>query len=62
MIPENNPALIADLRFALEVLDERSHLGLDSEYHARIRSLLLTEIKEAEAERLLYVDRKLTVV
>jgi len=51
MIPVNNPALISDLRFALDVLDERSHLGLDPEYHSRIRSLLLAEIEEAEAER-----------
>jgi len=51
MISVNNPAFIADLRFALDVLDERSHLGLDSEYHSRIRSLLLAEIGEAEEER-----------
>jgi hypothetical protein len=51
MISANNPALVADLRFALDVLDERSHLGLDSEYHSRIRFLLLAEIKDAEAKR-----------
>jgi len=51
MISDHNPAFIADLRFALDVMDERSHLGLDSEYHSRLRSLLLAEIEEAEAVR-----------
>lgn len=49
MISENKPALIADLRFALDVMDAHSHLGLDSEYHSRLRSLLLDQIADEEA-------------
>ena len=43
---------VDDLRFALEVMDEYSHLGLDSEHAAKLRSLMLEQIaKAAEALR-----------
>jgi hypothetical protein len=40
--------LIDDLRFAIDVMDEYSHLGLDSEYASRLRTLMERQIEEAE--------------
>ena len=37
-----------ELRFALEVMDEYSHLGLDDEYAGKLRDILLRRIGEAE--------------
>jgi hypothetical protein len=48
MISDNNPGYADDLRFALDVMDEYSHLGLDSEYASRLRSLMLGQIAKAE--------------
>jgi len=38
-----------ELRYALEVMDEYSHLGLDDEYAGKLRDILLKRIEEAEA-------------
>ena len=38
----------SELRFALEVMDEYSHLGLDDEYAGKLRDILLRRIEEAE--------------
>ncbi len=48
MISDNNPGYADDLRFAIDVMDESSHLGLDSEYASRLRSLMLQQIAKAE--------------
>jgi hypothetical protein len=37
-----------DLRFALDVLDEYSHLGLDDQYATKLRRILERRICEAE--------------
>lgn len=42
------PTYVDDLRFALEIMDEYSHLGLDSEHAAKLRSLMLDQIAKAE--------------
>jgi hypothetical protein len=44
-----NPDLVTELRYALEVMEEYSHLGLDSEAASKLRSILLRRIDEAEA-------------
>jgi hypothetical protein len=51
MLSETNPSLIDDLRFALQVLQERSGLGLDSEYASKIQSVILQQIERGEASR-----------
>ena len=38
-----------ELRYALEVMEEYSHLGLDDEYTGKLRNILLRRIEEAEA-------------
>jgi len=48
MISDNNPGYADDLRFAIDVMDEYSHLGLDSEYASELRSLMLRQITRAE--------------
>ena len=48
MIAERNPSLIDDLRFALSVLQERSSLGLDSEYASKLQSVILHQIEQGE--------------
>jgi hypothetical protein len=48
MIGEPNPALVRELRFALEVMDECSHLGLDDEVARNLRGILLRQIAKAE--------------
>jgi hypothetical protein len=48
MISDNNPGYADDLRFAIGVMDEYSHLGLDSEYATQLRSLMLRQIAQAE--------------
>ena len=49
MIPERIPTFLDDLRFALQVLQERSGLGLDSEYTSKIQSVILEQIERGEA-------------
>ncbi len=44
-----NPDLVTELRYALEVMEEYSHLGLDSEAASKLRSILLRRIDQAEA-------------
>jgi hypothetical protein len=45
-----NPALLlVELRYALNVLEECSHLGLDEEGASRIRRILLQQIVETES-------------
>jgi len=44
-----NPDLVTELRYALDVMEEYSHLGLDNEAASRLRSILLRRIDEAEA-------------
>ena len=43
------PELANELRYALDVMEENSHLGLDDESAKRLRSILLRRIKQAEA-------------
>jgi hypothetical protein len=43
-----SPTYIDDIRFALDVMDEHSHLGLDSEHAAKLRLLMLEQIEKAE--------------
>jgi hypothetical protein len=43
-----NPALLSELRYALDVMEDNSHLGLDDEYASKIRSILVHRIFEAE--------------
>ena len=38
-----------ELRYALEVMEEYSHLGLDDAYASKLRDILLRRIEEAEA-------------
>jgi hypothetical protein len=45
-----NPELASELRFALDVMEEKSHLGLDDEGASRLKSILLRHIKEANLE------------
>jgi hypothetical protein len=43
-----NPELVQELRYALGVMDECSHLGLDDEVASNLRGILLRQIAEAE--------------
>ena len=43
-----NPALVAELRYALDVIEERSHLGLDDEVASNLKGILLRRIADAE--------------
>ena len=43
-----NPDLVNELRYALDVMEENSHLGLDNEAAARLRTILERRIREAE--------------
>jgi hypothetical protein len=43
-----NPALARELRNALDVMEERSHLGLADEVAGNLRGILLRRIAEAE--------------
>ena len=38
-----------ELRYALDVMEEYSHLGLDDEYAGKLREILMKRIVEAEA-------------
>jgi len=48
MIGTLNPNLAIELRHALDVLEESSHLGLDDEYASRLRDIVLRQIEDAE--------------
>jgi len=43
-----NPELVNELRYALDVMEEYSHLGLDDDAAGKLRAILLRRIKEAE--------------
>jgi hypothetical protein len=43
-----NPELVNELRYALNVMEEYSHLGLDNEAAGKLRNILLRRIEEAE--------------
>jgi len=44
-----NPTTYAnDLRYALEVLDEYEHLGLDQEHASKLRSILIRQIEGSD--------------
>jgi hypothetical protein len=51
MYDARNPQIANDLRFALDVLQESSHLGLDSEYTSKLQALIQTQIRRREATR-----------
>jgi hypothetical protein len=44
-----NPDLATELRYALDVMEESSHLGLDDEAAGKLRAILQRRISEAEA-------------
>lgn len=44
-----NPDLATELRYALDVMEEYAHLGLDDEAAGKLRSILQRRIHEAEA-------------
>ena len=46
--PASDRQMLSDLRFALDVMEERSHIGLDDEGAATMRRVLLSRIVEAE--------------
>jgi hypothetical protein len=48
MFTETSAAFIKDLRFALEVMEDRSHLGLDPERATKLRDLMQRRISAAE--------------
>ena len=50
MYDARNPLVIEDLQFALDVLQESSHLGLDSEYTAKLKALILKQMEGREGE------------
>lgn len=41
-------SLATEFRFALDVMEERSHLGLDDEYASFLRTILLRRVAQAE--------------
>jgi len=41
--------LVSDLRYALNVMEESSHLGLDDEYARRLHDILQRNIDRASA-------------
>jgi hypothetical protein len=45
---ETTAVLISDLRFALEVMEDQSHLGLNAERAAKLRTLMRRRISAAE--------------
>jgi hypothetical protein len=46
--PANRRQTLSDLHFALDVMEERSHIGLDDKTAATVRQALLHRIAEAE--------------
>jgi hypothetical protein len=49
MYDARNAVIAEDLRFALDVLQESAHLGLDSEHSSTLQSLIQNQIKRREA-------------
>jgi hypothetical protein len=48
MFDQPNSALVDELRYALDVMEEYSHLGLNDEGASKLRQILLPRIAEAE--------------
>jgi hypothetical protein len=48
MFVETTAELVNDLRFALEVMDDHSHLGLNDERAAKLRNLMQRRILAAQ--------------
>jgi hypothetical protein len=48
MFPDRIPTVLDDLRFALQVLQEDSYLGLDPEYASKLQSVILRQIERGE--------------
>jgi hypothetical protein len=44
-----NTALLEDLHFALNVMEEKAHLGLDSNTADRLKTILVRRIGEIES-------------
>jgi hypothetical protein len=44
-----NPEVANELRYALDVMEEHSHLGLDAEAAGKLRTILLRRISQAES-------------
>lgn len=42
------PDAATELRYALDVMEEYSHLGLDDEFAGKLRDILVKRIEEAE--------------
>jgi hypothetical protein len=51
MFPARIPAVIDDLEFALQVLQEGSGLGLDPEYASKLQSVIRRQIERGERVR-----------
>jgi hypothetical protein len=45
---QSEPAVLDDLHFALDVMEERAHLGLNDQNANSLRCILLRRISEAE--------------
>lgn len=41
--------LVSDLRYALDVMEEYSHLGLDDEAASKLREIIVRQIDDARA-------------
>jgi hypothetical protein len=48
MVTTLNSDLTTELRYALDVMEEYSHLGLDDEYASKLREIQLRRIEESE--------------
>lgn len=46
-----NPTYADGLRFALEMMEEYSCLGLDMEYAAKLRSVMILQIERTNADQ-----------
>ncbi|HUN84828.1 MAG TPA: hypothetical protein VMU48_10635 [Terracidiphilus sp.] len=44
-----NHSLETEFRYALDVMEARSHLGLDDEYASTLRAILLRRVASAES-------------
>ena len=49
MYTARNADVVEDLEFAIDVLEESSHLGLDSEFASRLRAVALRQIERRRA-------------
>jgi hypothetical protein len=50
MYRRSNREVLAELRYALQVMDENSHLGLDDQAADNLRAMLLRRIAKVESE------------